>query len=86
MALILFQRHRSTACWWYWILKRKYAIPAANFIGHSDIAPTRKVDPNIHFPWKLLADRGFGLWWNDTTSIQVPDHFNAIQALRIVGL
>ena len=66
-------------------LKRKYTIPAANFIGHSDIAPTRKVDPNIHFPWKLLADRGFGLWWNDTTGVQVPDYFNAVQALRIVG-
>lgn len=66
-------------------LKKAYAIPAANFIGHADIAPTRKNDPNVNFPWKQLADSGFGLWWNDTTSINVPGDFNSMQALRIIG-
>lgn len=66
-------------------LKRAYAIPAANFIGHSDIAPTRKVDPNVTFNWKKLADAGFGLWWSDTTNVTVPQNFNALQALRIIG-
>lgn len=66
-------------------LKKAYGIPAANFIGHSDIAPTRKVDPNVNFPWKKLADNGFGLWWNDTTGVQVPETFNSMQALRIIG-
>lgn len=66
-------------------LKRKYAIPAANFIGHSDIAPTRKVDPNIYFPWKKLAIHGFGMWYGDTTNVNVPLHFNNIGALRIIG-
>src|SRR5690242_3795394 len=31
-------------------LKRKFNIPTANFIGHGDIAPTRKNDPNVYFP------------------------------------
>jgi N-acetylmuramoyl-L-alanine amidase len=66
-------------------LKRKYAIPPANFIGHSDIAPTRKVDPNIYFPWRTLADRGFGLWYADTTNITVPPDFSNMNALRIIG-
>jgi len=66
-------------------LKRKYAIPAANFIGHADIAPSRKVDPNIYFPWKLLADKGFGLWYGDTTNISVPTNFSTPAALRIIG-
>ncbi|MBD0298186.1 MAG: N-acetylmuramoyl-L-alanine amidase [Flavisolibacter sp.] len=66
-------------------LKRAYAIPVANFIGHSDIAPTRKVDPNVYFPWKQLADSGFGCWWSDTTNVTVPPQFDHLQALRIVG-
>jgi N-acetylmuramoyl-L-alanine amidase len=66
-------------------LKKTHAIPAANFIGHSDIAPTRKVDPNVNFPWKTLADQGFGLWWTDTTGVIPPPEFNAMQALRIIG-
>lgn len=66
-------------------VKKAYSIPAANFIGHSDIAPTRKVDPNVNFPWKTLAESGFGLWWSDTTGVSVPQNFNAMQALRIIG-
>ena len=48
-------------------LKRTYNIPAANFIGHGDIAPTRKNDPSALFPWQRLAQRGFGLWYDDET-------------------
>lgn len=66
-------------------LKRQYDIPATNFIGHSDIAPRRKVDPNVFFPWKQLADRGFGVWYDDTTGIATPENFNHLQALRIIG-
>ena len=66
-------------------LKKTYSIPTANFIGHADIAPTRKVDPNVNFPWKRLADDGYGLWYSDTTGIEVPVDFNAVYALRIVG-
>lgn len=65
-------------------LKKQYNIPAANFIGHADIAPGRKVDPNRNFPWQQLASNGFGLWY-DTTATQLPDNFNAMQALRIIG-
>jgi len=46
-------------------LKEKYKIPTANFIGHSDIAPTRKNDPNKTFPWKELAKEGFGIWYDE---------------------
>ncbi|WP_205501811.1 N-acetylmuramoyl-L-alanine amidase [Rufibacter psychrotolerans] len=47
------------------LLKKTHGIPAANFIGHSDIAPSRKVDPNPTFPWKRLADAGFGTWYDE---------------------
>ncbi len=65
-------------------LKRMYNIPDANFIGHSDIAPGRKVDPGRTFPWQLLAFNKYGLWY-DTLGVQVPENFNAMQALRIIG-
>lgn len=47
------------------VLKERYNIPTANFIGHSDIAPSRKVDPNANFPWKRLAEEGYGLWYDE---------------------
>jgi N-acetylmuramoyl-L-alanine amidase len=65
-------------------LKKDYGIPASHFIGHSDIAPGRKVDPSRFFPWQQLATDGYGMWY-DTTGIQVPADFNAMQALRIIG-
>lgn len=66
-------------------LKKNYGIPTANFIGHADIAPTRKVDPNRYFPWQQLAQKGFGNWYDTATVKTIPDHFNAVQALRIIG-
>src|SRR5690606_25122308 len=65
-------------------LKVNYNIPQGNFIGHSDIAPTRKQDPSVHFPWKILADHGFGLW-QDEFLVDPPENFDPILALRIIG-
>jgi N-acetylmuramoyl-L-alanine amidase len=65
-------------------LKSKYSIPSPNFIGHSDVAPGRKVDPNRYFPWQLLSQQGFGIWY-DTAGVSVPQYFNSLQALRIIG-
>ncbi len=43
-------------------IKTRHSIPAAGFIGHSDVAPQRKEDPGELFPWARLAQAGFGLW------------------------
>lgn len=43
-------------------LKTRYRLPPSAFIGHGDIAPGRKVDPSALFPWKRLAQSGFGVW------------------------
>lgn len=34
---------------------KRYDVPRANVVAHSDIAPARKVDPGELFPWDRLA-------------------------------
>ena len=40
----------------------RHPIPQSNVLGHSDIAPDRKLDPGERFDWQGLARRGIGLW------------------------
>lgn len=65
-------------------IKQRYRIPGENFIGHADVAPRRKVDPSRHFPWKTLAENGFGLWC-DPPFPEPPPAFDALAALRGLG-
>ncbi len=65
-------------------IRERYHIPAANFLGHADVAPKRKTDPSRYFPWKTLADHGFGLWC-DPPFPQPPAPFDAIVELRALG-
>ena len=44
------------------ILIKKYKIKKKNILGHSDIAPLRKIDPGEKFPWKLLYKNKIGIW------------------------
>ena len=43
-------------------LIKKYKIKEKNIVGHSDIAPLRKIDPGEKFPWKYLAQNKVGIW------------------------
>lgn len=40
----------------------RHQLPRDSIIGHSDVAPQRKVDPGPLFPWKRLADEGLISW------------------------
>jgi N-acetylmuramoyl-L-alanine amidase len=65
-------------------LRERYKIPAANVLAHGDVAPTRKVDPSRFFPWRRLAQAGFGAWC-DTPPAAAPAGFDAALGLRALG-
>ncbi len=44
------------------LLIKKYKIKPACILGHSDIAPNRKIDPGEKFPWKYLSKKKIGYW------------------------
>jgi N-acetylmuramoyl-L-alanine amidase len=43
-------------------IRGRWTIPNGRILGHSDVAPDRKIDPGEKFPWKRLALDGHGLW------------------------
>lgn len=52
-------------------LKRKYIIKTENILGHSDIAPLRKLDPGEKFPWKKLSKYNLGYWPNNNKNFKL---------------
>ncbi|MGE0851047.1 MAG: N-acetylmuramoyl-L-alanine amidase [Hyphomicrobiaceae bacterium] len=40
----------------------RHAIRPERVLAHSDVAPTRKIDPGEKFPWARLAQAGVGHW------------------------
>ena len=71
------------------ILKKKYSIKKENFLGHSDIAPLRKIDPGEKFPWKKLSKYNFGRWYKETkqlkNSIKKKTESDFYKNLKIIG-
>jgi len=65
-------------------IQERFHIPGANVVGHADVAPRRKVDPSVYFPWKTLAAHGFGRWCASPTTA-VPSSFNGTLALQALG-
>jgi len=43
-------------------IRSRWTIDDNRILGHSDVAPGRKVDPGELFPWKRLAEAGHGVW------------------------
>lgn len=49
-------------------LVKRHDLPLDSIIGHSDIAPQRKVDPGPLFPWRRLAEAGL-IRWPDAAAV-----------------
>ncbi len=43
-------------------IMERHAIPPERVIGHSDMAPGRKIDPGARFDWLRLAKQGLSIW------------------------
>jgi N-acetylmuramoyl-L-alanine amidase len=43
-------------------IRRRWSIPRARVIGHSDMAPLRKADPGPRFDWQAIALAGQSVW------------------------
>ena len=71
------------------ILQRHPNILPQNIMGHSDIAPSRKLDPGELFPWAQLASSGIGLYPSMPTPresrqilLQPADHGASVRQLQ----
>ena len=54
---------------------QRHQVKRHNIVGHSDIAPQRKVDPGPLFPWKRLADEGLARWFDEAKAAQHQAEF-----------
>lgn len=56
----------------------RWQIGPEAVIGHSDMAPGRKIDPGLRFDWERLAREGLALWPGQGEDLPLADSLAAI--------
>ena len=62
------------------LLTERHGIAPDKILGHSDIAPSRKIDPGAKFPWRYLYEQhGLGAWYDE------PDFQASLRVLNTLS-
>lgn len=62
-------------------LRYTYKIRKENILGHSDIAPHRKPDPGVNFPWKKLYQNDLIFWYHDRSLDPQTDEVSLLNSI-----
>ena len=75
-------------------LIKEYKIRPQNVLGHSDIAPFRKIDPGEKFPWKKLNENNlsytpkifFKVKEDISSKIKIKDQYKSKEDKEILSM
>ncbi|WP_159991844.1 N-acetylmuramoyl-L-alanine amidase [Pelistega ratti] len=56
-------------------IQQRHQIIPEHILGHSDVAPLRKIDPGPNFPWQWLAQEGLGRWYDEDRVAQLMQYY-----------